>query len=138
MADGGTKPVLGTDRLSIRSPTFSPDSQSLVFWVVNDRTLKTIALAGGAARTICAVAENPEGISWTADGITFTQSTAIFRVSPGGGKPEALVTLKPGEEAASPQVLPGGQHVLFTLATGGGPDRWEGDDRVTIARVRRA
>ncbi len=125
MADGSTKSVLGTDRLSIRSATFSPDSQSLVFWVVNDRTLKTIALAGGAARTICAVAENPEGISWTADGITFTQSNAIFRVSPGAGKPEALVTLKDGEEATSPQVLPGGQHVLFTLATGGSADRWE-------------
>ena len=69
---------------------------------MNDRTLKTVALAGGAARIICPVAENPEGISWTADGITFTQSNAIFRVSPGGGKPEALVTLKDGEEAASP------------------------------------
>jgi serine/threonine-protein kinase len=49
MADGTAKAVLGTDRMSIRSPTFSPDNQSLVFWAVNDRTLKTLPLGGGAA-----------------------------------------------------------------------------------------
>ena len=36
-----------------------------------------------------------------------------------------LVTLNDGEAAQSPQILPGGQHLLFTLATGSGPDRWD-------------
>ena len=33
--------------------------------------------------------------------------------------------MKDDEWADSPQMLPGGQHVLFTLATGNAPDRWD-------------
>ena len=36
-----------------------------------------------------------------------------------------LVALNDGEAAQSPQTLPGGQHLLFTLATGSAPDRWD-------------
>jgi hypothetical protein len=46
-------------------------------------------------------------------------------VSPTGGKPEVVVSLDEGQAAQSPQMLPGGTHLLFTLATGGGPDRWD-------------
>ena len=35
------------------------------------------------------------------------------------------MSVKDGEEAHGPQMLPGGQHVLFTLATGTAPDRWD-------------
>ena len=48
-----------------------------------------------------------------------------MRVSPNGGTPEVLVSLKDGEIAQSPQMLPGAQHVLFTLATGTAPNRWD-------------
>ena len=48
-----------------------------------------------------------------------------MRVSPNGGTPDVLVRVKDGEEAHGPQLLPGGQHVLFTLATGTAPDRWD-------------
>ena len=43
-----------------------------------------------------------------------------MRVSANGGKPELLVSVKSGELAHGPQMLPGGQVVLFTLATGTG------------------
>jgi dipeptidyl aminopeptidase/acylaminoacyl peptidase len=40
----------------------------------------------------------------------------IFRVSPNGGTPEPLVRLDAGQLALGPQLLPGGDAVLFTLA----------------------
>ena len=48
----------------------------------------------------------------------------ISRVSMNGGVAEQLVNLRAGEAADSPQVLPGGDAVLFTLAASGGTDRW--------------
>ena len=76
--------------------------------------------------TICP-ADAPFGMSWGVDGIVFGQGSkgVIMRVSPNGGQPERLVSVKDGEIAQGPQVLPGGQAVLFTLATGTGGDRWD-------------
>jgi hypothetical protein len=49
-----------------------------------------------------------------------------MRVSEKGGKPEQLVSVKDDELAHGPQMLPGGQAVLFTLAKGiGVADRWD-------------
>jgi len=71
-------------------------------------------------------ADAPFGISWGEDGIVSSESgKSILRVSPQGGMPEILVCLNEGEEAHGPQILPGGQHVLFTLATGTASDRWD-------------
>ena len=68
--------------------------------------------------TLCA-ATNPLGISWNGDEILFGQeAVGIVRVSENGGKPETLVSVKTGEAVYGPQVLPGGQAVLFTLAAG--------------------
>jgi hypothetical protein len=77
--------------------------------------------------TICQAA-NPFGMSWDHDGILFGQgSEGIMRVSANGGTPERLVAVKSGELAHGPQMLPGGQAVLFTLATGavGLAETWE-------------
>src|SRR5262249_33678538 len=68
----------------------------------------------------------PLGVSWGPDGIVFGQgSEGIMRVSPDGGKPESLVTVKTGEVAHGPQILPGGEAVLFTIAAGTTPDQWD-------------
>jgi hypothetical protein len=97
----------------------------VAFFALADQTLKTIPVAGGAAVTICA-ADNPFGASWGPDGIVFGQgSKGILRVSPNGGNPDVFVRVKDGEVAHGPQVLPGGRHVLFALATGTALDRWD-------------
>jgi serine/threonine protein kinase len=106
-------------------PVFSPDSRSIVFFSPAEQSLKKMPVAGGAAGALCH-ADRPLGISWGPDGITFGQgSKGILRVSPNGGIAETLVPGKDGELAEGPQVLPGGQHVLFTLAKGTAPDRWD-------------
>ena len=66
----------------------------------------------------------PCGASWDSTGIVFGQGLAsasdrgIKRCSPSDGKPEMIVRLKGDEIAQSPQILPGGDAVLFTLASG--------------------
>jgi eukaryotic-like serine/threonine-protein kinase len=110
---------------SVTTPVFSPDGRSVAFWAGADQTIKRVAVTGGPAVIICA-ADNPYGIDWMADGLVFGQgSKGIMRVSTNGGTPEVLVRVKDGEEAHGPQLLPGGQHVLFTLATGTDFGRWD-------------
>jgi serine/threonine-protein kinase len=112
----------------VTNPVFSPDGRFMAFFSFADDTLKKIAVGGGAAVTLCP-ANNPYGMSWGPDGIVFGQAgtggRGIMRVSPNGGKPELLVSVKGDELADSPQMLPGGQAVLFTLAKGAASDRWD-------------
>ena len=56
-------------------------------------------------------------MSWSADDtIYFGQGPlGIFRVAGTGGTPETVVELEQGEAAGSPQLLPGGEWLLFTL-----------------------
>src|SRR5205823_6897938 len=103
------------------NPVFSPDGQSIAF-ASADGSLKRIAVSGGAAVTICQ-SQLPYGISWGADDkIVFGQATkGILRVSAAGGQPETIVAVKDDELAHGPQILPGGDFVLFTLASQGIP-----------------
>ena len=71
-------------------------------------------------------------MSWGTDGIVFGQANkGIMRVSANGGTPEVLVSVKDGEQAYGPQILPGGETVLFTLATGTAAERWDKAQIVT-------
>ena len=48
-----------------------------------------------------------------------------MRVSANGGTPELVVPTEDGELVDGPQILPGGEWVLFTLTSGSGPTRWD-------------
>jgi serine/threonine-protein kinase len=131
MSEADARPVVGTDSVQTTNPVFSPDGRSLAFWsrdaasVVDVGVLKRIAVGGGAAVTIC-TADNPFGMSWDGDEILFGQgSKGIMRVSANGGKPEVVVAAKSGEMAHGPQMLPGGQAVLFTIATASSREGWD-------------
>jgi eukaryotic-like serine/threonine-protein kinase len=104
---------------------FSPDSQSILFHSSADQTLKRIPIAGGAALTLCR-AVFASGLSWNEEGIVFVEpGRGIMRVDPNAGEAHVIMPLSPGRAAQSPQLLPGGGRLLYTLATGTGPDRWE-------------
>ncbi|MDA1092545.1 MAG: protein kinase [Acidobacteria bacterium] len=106
------------------NPVFSPDGRSIAYW--SDGELRKIAIGGGTAVSLCK-AEQPWGIAWSEDGIVYGQGpTGILRISANGGMPEQLVTLEGDEVAAEPQILPGGEAVLFTLAMANtGSERWD-------------
>ena len=80
--------------------------------------LKKVALSGGAAVTLTAPVI-PYGASWGADDtIVFGQpGQGILRVAGAGGTPEVLVSVESTRIAHQPQVLPGGEAVLYTLGT---------------------
>ena len=119
-------PIAGTEGYeSASSPVFSPDGRSVAFFARSDRALRRIAVTGGNAVFICSI-EPPYGISWSDSGILVGQGDkGIVRVSPNGGAPQLVIRVKEGEEAHGPQLLPDGQHVLFTLASGTDLYRWD-------------
>jgi eukaryotic-like serine/threonine-protein kinase len=132
MADLDTKPVQGTEMLgAVIEPVFSPDGQYLAFFSSADSALKRVAVTGGAAFTI-SPAVPPYGMTWGETGLVFAHpdEKGIVRVSPNGGAPVSLVTLKENERAHGPQILPGGETLLFTLTTGPTTDRWDKADIV--------
>lgn len=143
MANLESVPIAGAEgRQGVLNPVFSPDGNSIAFWAVEDRTIKKMAINGGAAVAVC-TADRPLGIAWDAGGILFGQGPqGIMRVAAAGGEPKTLVRVKEGEIAHGPQMLPDGRHVLFTVATGTGADRWDkakvvlqsldSDDRKTL------
>ena len=116
MSDLEARPIPGTETFqAIVNPVFSPDGRSLAFYASSDRTIKKIAVTGGAAVTLCPT-DAPFGISWGEDGVTFGRGAAgIFRVTDNGGTPEQLITVKADEAAFGPQVLPGGKAILYTV-----------------------
>ncbi|HEX7794525.1 MAG TPA: protein kinase [Vicinamibacterales bacterium] len=122
------RPIPGIEEDAVggaANPVFSPDGHAIAFVSVTDRALKTISVSGGTPVTICP-ADLPFGMSWDADGILFALAgKGIMRVSANGGQPSVLVSLKDGELAYGPQILPGGEWVLFTLATAAVGDSWD-------------
>ena len=103
------------------SPFFSPDGQQLAFFSGPDAQIKRIAVTGGAPVSLAA-AGNLYGASWAEDGMIYYGQGpgGIWRVSENGGEPENMISLDSGLSAHGPQLLPGGEWVLFTEAIGSG------------------
>jgi serine/threonine-protein kinase len=95
---------------------FSPDGQSIAYWAQDGALLQRVPVSGGTPVTICK-AEMPFGMSWGADDrIVFGQGAkGILSVSAKGGTPEVIVPAKSGEILHGPQMLPGGDAILFTV-----------------------
>ena len=116
------RPIPGAEEQQVLNPVFSPDGRSIAYWSPN--TIRRISISGGAAVTVCE-ASRPFGMTWQADTILFGEADGIKQVPENGGKPQTLVTVRPGEVAHGPQLLPGGQAVLFTITSEAGVDRWD-------------
>jgi len=110
-----------------RGPFMSPDGNWIGFFDEPD-VLRKVAVNGGPAVTICNANGGPRGASWGSDDtIVFAtngSATGLFRVSAAGG--QAAVLTKPDAQKGErdhywPELLPGGEAVLFTiLSTAGG------------------
>jgi hypothetical protein len=116
------------------NPVFSPDGKWVAFWMFRDRSLKKIALSGGAPITLTPLPIAPSSLSWQGDMLVYAANEGILAVPASGGNPEAWITTKSPELANNPQILDGGNAVLFSRTTGTGLDRWDTADIVIFSR----
>ena len=130
-----TKTLAGT--VGGSAPFFSPDGRSLAFLHSGSRTLKRLAVSGGAAVTICPTeASATSGGAWGTDtGILLNAGYpgAIVRIPAEGGslKPVSSLDAKKDERVHSrPIILPGGRAILFMIG-GGGMDTYD-DARIAV------
>jgi eukaryotic-like serine/threonine-protein kinase len=118
---------------NINNPVFSPDAQWVAF--VQNGKLRKMSVTGGAAIDICDVGAAPLGVTWTAlDTLLFSRGAeGVWSVPASGGAPTRVVSVDPDKQLTNgPQLLPGGTHVLFTLASAGAVGRAGGWDDASI------
>jgi serine/threonine-protein kinase len=115
--------MTGTEDAS--DPFFSPDGQWIGFFA--NGKLKKAPVQGGAPVTL-GDAGDARGGTWSADGdIIFSQQGGVMRISSSDGTPRPLRIIGSAEYIYRwPQVLPGGNDVLFTMSTN--PFNWEDGD----------
>jgi serine/threonine-protein kinase len=112
------EPIRGTEgglADHARSPFFSPDGEWIGFW--QGGQIKKVAITGGAPVMLCE-AQTPLGTSWGPDDtILFGQDDGIWQVAATGGRASKLIALDAAkvESACCPQMLPGGEAILFAL-----------------------
>jgi Tol biopolymer transport system component len=103
-----------------QSPFFSPDGRWIGFFA--DGKLKKISVEGGAPVTL-ANARNPRGAVWGEDGTVLFAAenrVGLSRIPDSGGTPQPATELDVKEGEISnrfPQLLPGGDAILFTART---------------------
>ena len=115
-----TKPIPGTE--GARQLFFSPDGQWIGF--LRGGELEKILMAGGAPVSIAALGSLAAGgsdPSWSADGVIIFGAyfSPLMHLSADGGPLSRLtrVDRDAGELSHhAPQILPDGEHVLFTVA----------------------
>lgn len=112
-----TVPIPGTEGAT--GPFFSSDGDRIGFF--SDGALKTVALEGGAVRTLSG-APTPRGGTWAeSDAIVFAPNsdTGLVRVTESAVEAEALTELRAERRERShrwPAILPGGEATLFTVS----------------------
>jgi serine/threonine-protein kinase len=121
----GTAEATGETGGGLVTPVFSPDGQWLVYLEVDVNSpgavFKRVPISGGTPGVLHETerAFDALGLSWpTADTILFASADGIVRIPANGGAPEVLVARGQGERLDSPQLLPGGEAVLFTRVPG--------------------
>jgi serine/threonine-protein kinase len=121
-------PLRGAERAV--NPFISADGNWVGYWSPQDRTLRKVSIHGGPSTTLTG-SDGIDGASWGADEtIIFAMretNTGLLRASSAaGGESEPLTMLEEGEIAHRwPEILPGGQAVLFTVVKGTGSENME-------------
>jgi Tol biopolymer transport system component/predicted Ser/Thr protein kinase len=112
LATTQSRALVGTD--DAMYPFWSPDGTQLGFFA--NQKLQRMDLKGGPVVTLCEAASGRGG-SWNRDGmIVFapTIASGLYRISAGGGRPEAATPLEAdGIRARWPWFLPDGNRFLY-------------------------
>jgi eukaryotic-like serine/threonine-protein kinase len=121
LESGLAKTLAGTE--GAMSPLFSPDGHWVAFFTKNG--LKKVSIDDGTITTICQTPPVTRGAVWASDGSIYFSpdfSRGLQRVRAAGGVPQDLTQVRfdVGESNhLLPEVLPGGETVLFTVWKGG-------------------
>jgi len=117
------KAIAGTEGASV--PFFSPDGQWIGFFAQGK--LRKVPAEGGAVQVLC---DAPSGMGgdWAPDDTIYFMpfnTSGMWKVAASGGTPQEVTKLDRSKGEVShrwPQLLPGGEAVLFTVWTGPGWD----------------
>ncbi len=116
------------------TPFFSPDKEWMGF--CKDGALFRTRVSGGAPLRVGNCGGLPTGVDWSGDELVLSLA-GLHRVPAAGGEPQVLTVLDQDRREKShrfPQVLPGGDAVLFTLATST-TDSWD-DASIAVASMK--
>jgi eukaryotic-like serine/threonine-protein kinase len=126
MDELGGKPIPGVEGID---PEFSPDGKWIAYVSYPPPSkIKKVPMTGGTPITLCDIdyLSQRNRLDWGLDDrIVYGSSKGLMGVASAGGTPQALTTVntKNGESSHySPQLLPGGQTMLFTIAAGDSAD----------------
>jgi serine/threonine-protein kinase len=111
--DESAFPVPGTGEA--RSPAFSFDSREVAYWEAG--RIKRVSVDGGVPIVVGELPERPLGMSWAEDKHIYVgrADKGIWRVIDSGGPLEQVLALDDSEYAHGPELLPGGEWMLFTM-----------------------
>ena len=134
LATQEARPVAGSEG-AFCTPFFSPDGQWIGF--IADAKLKKVSVNGGAAVVLANIA-GINGASWEIEDAIIVGPggpRGLLRIPVAGGTPEQVT--KPDTAAGEtghrwPQVLPGGNRVLFAATVGDNID----DSRLVVQDLR--
>jgi Tol biopolymer transport system component len=131
MGDLEAHAVPGTTGNNVVDVVISPDGREVAYFRAGPPQLLKVAIGGGAPVVLADPIQLPFGLSWEPDGtLYYGQPDGIWRVSHNGGTPEHVVKTESGQQAYGPQLLPGGEWLLFTLSKTPGANRWNDADIV--------
>jgi serine/threonine protein kinase len=108
----------------VRGPSWSPDSQHLVFFA--DGKLKRVAVSGGPSVDLCN--EPGRDVAWGPGDVILIggQRRPLHQVPPLGGRPTPVTELGPNETTHDyPNFLPDGRHFLFMARRGAATEDWD-------------
>jgi len=131
LADDRTRQVVGGSvesggAVGVLNPVFSPDGRWIAYFEAGggEGPLRKVAVTGGAPIVLCR-SFPPFGASWADGQIVFATGTkGIQRVSENGGNPETIVPAG-GALMQGPQMLPGGDTIIFSATTDGDANQWD-------------
>src|SRR5215472_17481323 len=108
LSEPDARPLL-TSGTFVSQTAFSPDGRSLAAWFGEYGGIKRMEISGGAPVAVCRT-DNVFGMTWDESGIVIGQGgKGIIRCPVNGREaPQQLASVEAGEEADSPQILPGG------------------------------
>jgi serine/threonine-protein kinase len=121
----GWEPLAGSEGGEF--PFFAPDGDSVAFFTSRENALKKVQVDGGRTVVLAEGLIRNWGGSWSSEGTLVFNSESegggLVRVADSGGASEVLTRpdRDTGEDSHRwPQVLPGGERVLFTIWRVGG------------------